>query len=305
MAVACSIKFTQSSSSAGTGIAMFGTTGSPVTVQNGLTTPAIVRNQFILVDAPPTSSLFALKGTVVQDGAAPTYTFTPDVQYGYEIQQNCFDALGNEASDSRVFGIQDSNGLFVPPYTGDNLSLNFVISSAVNVRGWAPFMEQWLAFVTGLLTNPTVLGTVTWKPVSSSPIAACPTLSVPYQVQTTSGAHTAVLLATVPLPGTAGAPITKGGLDFEYDVGVFGTTTAVAARWKGYASYAVQTSGSPVISGVITQTLAYGTNSGSVPAGWTLTLALDGTSKNILLTLTTDASDTYDASAITQQHYTK
>ena len=147
MAVSCSIKFTQGSSP-GTGGAMLGSTGSPVTVSNGLATPAIVRSQFWIVDAPPSSVYYAYKGTVVQDGAAPTYAFTPDVQYGFLIEMVCFDALGNQASDQRCFGVLDANGLFVPPFEGDNLALNFVLSGKANTRGWAPFMEAWLAFLT-------------------------------------------------------------------------------------------------------------------------------------------------------------
>lgn len=147
MSASCSIKFTQGSSP-GTGVAMLGSTGSPVTVSNGLATPAIVRSQFWIVDAPPSSVYYALKGTVVQDGAAPTYAFTPDVQYGFLIEMVCFDAQGNQASDQRCFGVLDANGLFIPPFEGDNLALNFVLSGKANTRGWAPFMEAWLAFLT-------------------------------------------------------------------------------------------------------------------------------------------------------------
>jgi hypothetical protein len=159
------------------------------------------------------------------------------------------------------------------------------------------------------LTNPTVYGTCTNSPVSPSPITAAEVFTKPYTAQTVSSAAP-VVIATIPLPGTTGSlgPLTsvpaKGQLDLDYDVSVTGATTAVGARWKGYVSYTVQTSGSPVLLDN-EQPLAYGTNSKAVPAGWTLTATLDGTSKNILLTLTTDATSTYDCHADTQQKYTQ
>jgi hypothetical protein len=138
---------------------------------------------------------------------------------------------------------------------------------------------------------------------------------VQYGVQTTSGSHTSVLVATIPLPGTGGdiggtsvAVPSKGQLDLDYDVSITGTTTTVAARFKGYISYTVQTEGSPVAVGNAApgvQPIAYGTNSIAVPAGWTCVISLDGASENILIKVTTDGSDTYSVSALTQQKYTQ
>lgn len=91
----------------------------------------------------------------------------------------------------------------------------------------------------------------------------------------------------------------------EYDCAITGTTTAVAARFKGTVSYTVQTSGTPVILAAASQPIAVGTNSGAVPASWTLVLSLDVSSLNILVKITTDASDTYNASMITQSRYTQ
>ena len=115
-----------------------------------------------------------------------------------------------------------------------------------------------------------------------------------------------MLIATIPLPGTTGAPssIAKGQLSLEYDVDITGTTTAVGARFKGYISYTVQTSGSPVLLAA-SQPIAYGTNATSVPTGWTCVLTLDGTSKNVLISVTTDAADTYSVFNLTQQKYTQ
>jgi hypothetical protein len=156
-------------------------------------------------------------------------------------------------------------------------------------------------------TNITVIGSVTNIPISSAPVTIAQTLNLPYTAQTTPGGlgFTNILVATIPLPGTAGAPIPKGQLDFDYDAAVTGTTTAVGARFRGYVSYTVQVSGSPAIIGIIEQPIAIGTNASAIPSAWNYTIALDGASKNILVTVTTDGSDTYDVSMITQQRYTQ
>ena len=156
------------------------------------------------------------------------------------------------------------------------------------------------AFPQGGLT-----GTFTYGPSNPGPITYGKVVSDTYQAQTTPGSHTAVAVATIPLPGTEGADVSGGALNLKYQATVTGTTTAVGAQFEGYVTYAVQTPGAPAIIGTIKQPIADGSASGgsALPAGWSFTLALDGTSHNILLKVTTDAADTYDGSCITQKHY--
>ena len=151
MSVLCSIQFKQGVTVGGVGVALMGSLTTPVVVGNALRSSSVIRSRFTLIDAPPASALYPLKGTVVQDGIAPTYTFVPDTQYGYLIQQTDFDAQNNGATDVRCFGVLDANGLFIPPYEGDSLSLNFILLGRSNTRGWAPFMEAWLAYFLGHL----------------------------------------------------------------------------------------------------------------------------------------------------------
>ena len=178
-------------------------------------------------------------------------------------------------------------------------------SASAGIPGQLIFQVAGSTYIAITSTATTISGIVNYAPKTTAPDTIATTQSNTYTAQTTAGAHTSVLVATIALPGTAGAPATKGSIDFEYDVSITGTATAVGAHFKGYVSYTVQTSGSPVIYAAATQTLAIGTNAGIPPASWTCVLSLDGGSDNILVSVTTDASDTYSVSALTQSKYTQ
>ena len=162
------------------------------------------------------------------------------------------------------------------------------------------------------LLNPSSDDTTTWgSSVYGSGVTYARTLNVaPEPIQTTPSAYSAIVIATIPLPGTTGAPCSKGGCSLVYDVDVVGALTsggtAVGGRWMGTIAYAVQTSGSPLLV-VSSQGIACGTASSgtALPSGWTLAAQLDGGSDNIELVLTTDALGTYTAHAIGQAKYTQ
>jgi hypothetical protein len=143
MSVQAQIQFTQGATVGTSGQALFGVTGTGVVVSNGQYSAQIVRSTFTVLAAPGGSSIAA---GVLQDGPLPTVTFTPDVQDGYTLQLTVYDALGNSATDVRVFGVQRMSGRFIPPQYSTDLSLNF----SGQPRGWALYMEQWLRYLDGL-----------------------------------------------------------------------------------------------------------------------------------------------------------
>jgi hypothetical protein len=146
----------------------------------------------------------------------------------------------------------------------------------------------------GALQSPVVFGEVSVQPTTVAPLSAAKLNSEEFTGQTTSGSHTAVVMATIPLPGTVGSDAIRGQMDVEYDVSMMSTSSAVGARFKGALSWAVQTSGSPVAMGTDPQPVAIGTNSGSPPSGWAVALQLDGGSQNVQVAVTGDASLTVD-----------
>ena len=331
------IQFAQGSTTGTAGWALFGVVTTPVTVSNGGVNPSPGTWTFTVLDVPSGS---AVPVGVAQSGSTPTWTFVPDLAGGYLIELSITDSLGNVRTDIRCFGIKNSMGLFDPPFTSNSASLNFGGQS----RGWAAYMDAWFAYILTLsssvagsvtsvtatapiassggttpnislaypLVSPSVTNTSTWgAPSYGSGVTYAKTLNVaPTPLQTTSGAHTNVVIMTVPLPGTTGAPCTVGQCTVVYDVDVTGPLTsggyATGAKWMGTIGYSVETSGSPVLC-VSLQPVASGTASSGTapPSGWTLVAQLDGGSLNIELVLTTDSLGTYSVNAIGQAKYTQ
>jgi hypothetical protein len=182
-------------------------------------------------------------------------------------------------------------------------ALNFV-SGATGVNN-APNGSVDITIVppAGNIVNPTVQGTVTFLPTTTSPLTYAAMLSYELTGQTTSSSYSDVTLATVALPGTTGAVCARGQLDLEYDVSIVQTTAAVGARFKGALSYAVQASGTVVTYGTDPQPVAIGSNSGAPPSSWAVALTLDGSSLNVLIQGTTDSSHTYNVHVSVQAKY--
>jgi hypothetical protein len=135
MPVAAAVQFTQGVTVGPPGEALFGVTGTNVTVANG--NNALVDNwAFDVIDVPPGS---AIPIGLAQDGATPTWTFDPDVTGGYLIQITLTGSDGSVAIDTRCFGVKETNGRFRPPFKATDVMLNF----AGQTRGWATYMEAW------------------------------------------------------------------------------------------------------------------------------------------------------------------
>lgn len=125
MAAIALIKLTQASGPTDVaGRAVEGTlTGVPasdkVTVTNNDNTDVNNWDIELLYD-PPGSALGAVPGTPVMLGTAvsstPSATFIPDVAGSYRIRLTVRDSAGTPNIDIRDFGIENENGIIVPPY---------------------------------------------------------------------------------------------------------------------------------------------------------------------------------------------
>ena len=157
MSVSAAISFKQGVSTSAPGVSLIGVDGSSVTASNGNNTN-VVNWLYEWIDVPPTS---VIPHGVVQNGALPTYSFTPDVTGGFLLHLVTTDAFGNFAEDFRVFQVPEASGRIIPPFKGSDVSLNFIISAVMNTRGWAPFME---AYLRELDTDDIILSTIgeTW-----------------------------------------------------------------------------------------------------------------------------------------------
>ena len=147
----------------------------------------------------------------------------------------------------------------------------------------------------------TVLQPNSLSGVSGSPVTGNQVISQLVSQQTVNA--TPVNALSIPLPGTTGAPITTGSMWTDVVVMMASTTTAVAATFKLSWGWAVQVSGSPVAMGALISVLSTGTNSAAPPTGWLATIALDGTSKNAVITITGDAALTVNCQIQTDTRY--
>jgi hypothetical protein len=135
-----SINFTQGASVGGPGYALMGVLTTPVVVSNG-DDSAIVSWRFEVLDVGYGSTV---PQGIVQSGSAPTWTFAPDVRGGYLVRLTTEDEEGNLYVDERVFGVPEANGLFIPPFSADSGSMNFVVGGSPNQKGWSPYANAWL-----------------------------------------------------------------------------------------------------------------------------------------------------------------
>jgi hypothetical protein len=166
------------------------------------------------------------------------------------------------------------------------------------------------AIAASLLTNPSLVGSISiagstsFAPASPAPAKTAVVDSYIATGQTTAASHTAVVLATLPLPGTAGAPSSTGLLELDVEVSMVSTTTSDAARFKLTWQWSVVTPGSPVALGTLTTSLSVGTNANNPPSGWTAALQLDGGSDNAQVVVSGDTALTVDCKALIQYGYT-
>jgi hypothetical protein len=138
-----SINFIQNGTGPGPGYAMLGVVDDDVTVSNA-DDGGIVQWTYEIVDVGPGSTVST---GIVQSGATPTYTFTPDVTGCYVAHLTTMDRQGNLAEDFRVFGVVEPNGLLIPSFEADAASMNFVVDAVTNTKGWSPAMQAWLKLV--------------------------------------------------------------------------------------------------------------------------------------------------------------
>jgi hypothetical protein len=132
------------------------------------------------------------------------------------------------------------------------------------------------------------------QPIAIAPVIVANEHRNRWAVRTTN--NTPVVVASIPLPGTAGADYALGGFTIEAQAVMFDATTgAQVATIRLLWGWAVVTPGSPVAQGAALQTLlSIGTTTGAPPVGWAFVIALDGTSKYAQLVVTGDAADTVD-----------
>lgn len=155
------------------------------------------------------------------------------------------------------------------------------------------------------LVDPSVQGLSKFTPDTLAPASTAEVDTFIATGQTNAGAHTGVVIATIPLPGTVGAPNATGALEVDCEVTLMSTSTTDAARFKLTWQWSVQSPGSPVALGTLTTSLAVGSNSGAPPSGWVATIALDGGSDNALIKVTGDPTLTVTVKALVQRGYTQ
>lgn len=119
MAANALLRFTQNAATAGDGIAMVGTTGLPVTVENSNNTN-VLSWQIDLLYSDPSSSVIAATPYAFNDSSTtPTVTFTPDVRRSYRWQLKVWSVANRagapDSTDIRIFTVRETSGILVPP----------------------------------------------------------------------------------------------------------------------------------------------------------------------------------------------
>jgi hypothetical protein len=155
MTILASVQFVQGITTYNPGQAARGVSGTAVTVQNGASNSGVVRWQFTVLDVPPGSSIPI---GVAQNGATPTWSFTPDIANCYSIRLDVYDSLGNNQFDIRAFGVPMPSGHIIPPFGALASTVNF----AGQTRGWSPAMEEFV----GPLEPRFVADLATYRPTS-------------------------------------------------------------------------------------------------------------------------------------------
>lgn len=129
------LKFVQGVTIGVAGEALFGAIGAEVTV-SAVDYGSAKTFKFRLVDAPIASTIVP---AVVQDGALTSYKFTPDVSGGYLFELVATDDSGRQAVTYLCFGIKETNGKFIPPFSAKAAAVNF----GGQTRGWSRYAEEW------------------------------------------------------------------------------------------------------------------------------------------------------------------
>lgn len=142
----------------GTGVvgqALIGSVALPVTVNNAVD-PSVALSTFEVISVPTGS---AIPLGIAQDGATPSWVFTPDLRGGYEIHLTTKDNVGNQADDYRVFQVAETSGRIIPPFSADDGSFNF----GGQVLGWSPYVNAYLKAVdTGTGTTTPAALNIDW-----------------------------------------------------------------------------------------------------------------------------------------------
>lgn len=131
------LKFVQGVTIGDPGEALFGAFGAEVTA-SAVDYGSAQTFRFRLVDAPIASTLVP---ATVQDGALTSYKFTPDVAGGYLFELVATDPSGRESVTYLCFGVKETNGKFIPPFSAKAAAVNF----DGQTRGWSRYAEEWFA----------------------------------------------------------------------------------------------------------------------------------------------------------------
>lgn len=144
------LKFVQGATVGEPGVALFGATGSAVTV-SAVDYGNAQNFVFKLVSVPAASSVVP---GVVQDGALTSYSFTPDVRGGYLFELRAANNGGHEQLTRLCFGVKETDGKFMPPFGVKASEVNF----EGNDEGWGAYIEAWLRSPGGGAGTPTGTG---------------------------------------------------------------------------------------------------------------------------------------------------
>lgn len=147
MSATAQLKFVQGGNVGAPATSLIGATGASVTASNGGDDTQNKTWTFTMVDVPLGS---AVPTGVVQSGATPTFSFTPDVTGGYYLQLATVGNDNSQALDARSFGVLRASGRYIPAFMSPAAGNNF----AGQLRGWAKYLEAWLIYLDGLSTVP-------------------------------------------------------------------------------------------------------------------------------------------------------
>jgi hypothetical protein len=172
MSATAQLKFVQGGNVGAAATSLIGATGASVTASNGGDDTQNKTWTYTMIDVPLGS---AVPTGVVQSGAAPTFSWTPDVTGGYYLQLGTVGNDNSQALDARSFGVVRPSGRYIPAFMSPAAGNNF----AGQLRGWAKYLEVWLIYLDGLVSIPpftnanlgqvltvTAGPTVNWAPAS-------------------------------------------------------------------------------------------------------------------------------------------
>jgi len=222
-------------------------------------------------------------------------------QIGYHLASTVGTGGVNVAGGIGVLGIADAN---TPP-SGALTGGGVLYSSSGNLN-WLNSAGTVVPLSTNTLSSPTIYDASVFKPTTVSPDTYNEIHSVIDGYQIPSSSSSACTVRTIPLPGTSGAPSTRGSLWIDCVAIMTSTTTAVGATIKFSLGWSTNSSGAPVAMGTVLPLLSAGTNSGLPPTSWAASIVLTGASYgsyNALVQVTGDGALTIDCSVQTEYRY--